>query len=300
MIYVLLSTYNGAQYLPQQLESILGQDCPNLHLLIRDDGSTDTTVSILHEYEAKYPQIKLIVGKNIGVVASFFALILAVPTNADFVAFCDQDDIWLSQKLSRAISCLNSLSITSPNLYCSATQLINAAGDYITTVQKKIKKLDLSYSLIGNIVTGCTAVFNQPLLKLLQNNQPKASEVILHDWWIYLLASACGKVCYDEQSFILYRQHANNVVGNTSFFKRIKKFCGNLKKYSISRQAAEFYRVYQHHLTHQQNQILTEYINTLRNGNFFIRFSYILRCPFHRVGILENLFFHIIILFKLG
>ena len=86
MIYIILSTYNGASYLHQQLDSILKQSIKDFILLIRDDGSTDKTLEILNEYAEQYKNIKLIKGKNIGVVASFFELVNAVPENADFLA----------------------------------------------------------------------------------------------------------------------------------------------------------------------------------------------------------------------
>ena len=105
-VQILMSTYNGEKYVNEQIDSLLQQDHTNLEILIRDDGSKDSTVSILEEYHKENPNIKLIIDKNKGVISSFFELAMKASEEADYFAFCDQDDYWKPQKISRAVNLL--------------------------------------------------------------------------------------------------------------------------------------------------------------------------------------------------
>ena len=106
-----MSTYNGEKYIKTQLDSILAQDYEEIDLLIRDDGSTDSTREILSAYAKKYSSITWYSGKNIGVQKSFFDLILKANLERDYYAFADQDDKWLPGKISRAVSILKEKSV---------------------------------------------------------------------------------------------------------------------------------------------------------------------------------------------
>lgn len=214
-VQILMSTYNGGQYIRTQLDSIIAQNIENKSLLIRDDGSTDDTVSIIHEYQKIYSWIVLQEGKNIGVQKSFFELISLSDESADFVAFADQDDQWLPLKLCTAVDCLKTFSEKEPALYCSDKLIVGKnLEDIDVTVSRVVRKAAFGNALVQNICTGCTAVINKSLLLLLKQNMPVNPEaVIMHDWWIYLVASCFGKVYYDSNAYIKYRQHGNNTAG---------------------------------------------------------------------------------------
>ncbi|HFL3236591.1 TPA: glycosyltransferase, partial [Clostridioides difficile] len=108
-VCVMLSTYNGEKYIDEQIESLLAQSQVDLHIHIRDDGSYDGTVQKVREYAKSYPdQIHVTEGENVGVIGSFFELMLQTSTVYDFYAFCDQDDVWKPYKLSRAVGRLQS------------------------------------------------------------------------------------------------------------------------------------------------------------------------------------------------
>jgi len=115
-VQVLLSTYNGDQFVKELVKSILGQSGVDVRLLIRDDGSTDTTLDILDLLAKSHPEIELIKATNCGVVGSFFEL-LSLAKDSDFYAFADQDDIWKPDKLISAVMMLESINSGEPTMY---------------------------------------------------------------------------------------------------------------------------------------------------------------------------------------
>ncbi len=207
MICVLLSTYNGEKYLAEQLESIKNQDVTDWCVLARDDGSSDQTLQILEEW-SKIINLKWYRGDNIKPAASFFSLIQNSP-DADYYAFCDQDDYWLQDKLSVAQKSLSSKA--GPAMYFSQTQMADASLKPIPTPALN-PRCNLQESLTRSVVTGCTLVINKKMRDFLLMYTP--TQVLMHDSWIYKLCmSLGGDVVYDPQSHILYRQHGNNVMG---------------------------------------------------------------------------------------
>ena len=132
-VQVLMSTYNGQTYLKKQIESILEQTYPNIELLVRDDGSSDHTIDILRDYEERYENIKVIYGKNIGVNGSFFYLL--AQSNSDYLAFSDQDDIWLPEKIQNAVEKLDYYTV--PALYAGNKILIDQNDSIIKENNKK-------------------------------------------------------------------------------------------------------------------------------------------------------------------
>lgn len=211
-IAVLLSTYNGERFLVEQIDSILTQKDVTVDLYIRDDGSTDNTIQILKKYRN---MISLYQGNNIGVGNSFMNLLYHINTNAMFYAFCDQDDIWLPNKLSHAISKLS--GITEPTLYCSNQILIDSEKKIIGKRYYSIPDISCMQILNNNTISGCTMVWNKSLQELLCDQKRRPSNQLLqkriHDVWLAMVASIVGNIIYDDNAFILYRQHESNVVG---------------------------------------------------------------------------------------
>lgn len=216
-VQILMSTYNGEEYLKEQIDSILRQSYPNIELLIRDDGSEDRTREILKQYEQENKHVKVIYGENKGVNGSFFTLV--ENCDADYIAFADQDDVWLPEKIQVAVTRLE--KIKEPALYACNKILIDGKDNIIEENNKKQKIPSFSNALVENICTGCTIVMNRKLTDLVKKHIPH--HAVLHDWWCYLLAAYAGTVIYDENAYILYRQHGNNVVGATgNIIDRIK------------------------------------------------------------------------------
>lgn len=252
-IQVLMSTYNGQTYLREQLDSILAQDCEEkglarLSVLVRDDGSTDGTVEILREYARRHPErFEWIAGENCGVIKSFFALIKHSDEESDYIALSDQDDFWPPEKLSVGIQKLEEMEEDGrPHLYCCKPQLVDEKLQPLTSeIKRPLIRPSFSNALVENIVTGCTAVMDRTMRDLVRSDIPDFT--VMHDWWLYLVASCFGTVFYDETPHIGYRQHSGNVVGwNVSrwreFQERVQRFRGNRR--NISRQVTEFLRIY--------------------------------------------------------
>ena len=223
-VAVLMSTYNGEKYLREQIESILAQKDIDLKLYIRDDGSSDSTIQIVREYLCKTDKITLNIGANVGVGNSFMQLVYDCPDDYDYYAFADQDDVWLPEKIIRAINKI--AENKTPVLYCSNQIVVDKNLNKIG--MRHIQLPDISYQQImcQNKITGCTMVWNRALQELLADKYRRPSTALLknriHDVWVAMVSSVIGEIIYDNEGYILYRQHESNVVGvrKTNIFKQ--------------------------------------------------------------------------------
>lgn len=241
-VQVLMSTYQGERFLREQIESLLHQTWKNLEILIRDDGSRDGTREILQEYSRNYTNIQVYLGENKGVAASFFALLKK--SDADYTAFCDQDDIWLPEKVEAAVAKLEPEN--GPALYCSNKILVDSAGVPLGKQDARSRRPGFGNAVVECICTGCTAMMNRKLAEVLKQRLP--DHAILHDWWSYLAASYVGKVIFDERAFIQYRQHEANVVGAKSgFWGEVQSKAAYIRKNrgKLEGQLTDFSRLYQ-------------------------------------------------------
>lgn len=229
-VTVIMSTYNGEKYIREQIESILNQKHCDIKLYIRDDGSKDKTVNIIQEY-TNDGKILLVQGENVGAKDSFMKAIQEAP-EAEYYALADQDDLWDEKKIFSAVRKIKEHEdVEKPVLYHSALNLADKDGKVYAKVG--------TYNNIGFLngetraVTGCTVVFNYKLMELLKLYFPKTYP--MHDAWIHNLCLAVnGKVVYDENSYIKYRQHDNNVVGGSKglmgSIKRRLRYLGKMEK----------------------------------------------------------------------
>jgi glycosyltransferase involved in cell wall biosynthesis len=298
-VKILLSTFNGENYLEEQLQSILKQDYENFELHIRDDGSKDKTREILQKYETMSERVFVTYGENIGVIAGFFSLIEKSYTSEPcYVALCDQDDVWKIDKISSALNLLRNYKNT-PAMYCSNTTLVSGDLKFIGETDLVTKSPSINNAFIENIAIGCTIVINYEALKLLicDNNKKK---IIMHDWWIYLVVSCFGEVIFDKNSKILYRQHSSNVVGANNnglkkWIERYKKYTKNNIVKNIYEQMEEFYRVYGSLLQGDSKLLVEDFI---KNRTFFKKFFYLISSKIYRQHLLDELFMKLIILFS--
>lgn len=220
-VAILLSAYNGEKYIEEQVHSIYRQDNCEIFLYVRDDGSTDKTIEILKKLK-KYYNLNIIQGNNIGWKRSFFELLYLVPDGYDYYAFSDQDDVWKPEKINRAITMME--KSTQPCLYCSAQVFVDENLNYLNIDLHRHPKN--SRQAMTNISSrGCSEVFNQKLLKILQRQS--VSTNFSHDRWVARVAIYTGKLLLDDESYILYRQHGNNSSGN-NFQPSIKNKINNL------------------------------------------------------------------------
>lgn len=209
-IVVLMSTYNGERFIDEQIRSILEQLPESGRLMVRDDGSRDSTVSRIKAFQDS--RIGLVCGENMGFARSFLTLLSTAPRDTEMLMFSDQDDVWLPEKIDRAWLRLQPLS-SQPGLYCSAQMLVDETLRPLQVTPPWPRGPSFSSALSENIVTGCTAAINRPAIELLQRaGVPEG--VRFHDWWLYLVVSAFGTVVVDDEPTLLYRQHGANLIGH--------------------------------------------------------------------------------------
>jgi len=206
---VLISTYQGEDFILEQLESILVQLPADGRILIRDDGSRDRTIALVESL--KEPRVTTLRGENLGFGASFLTLLAMAPADTDMVMFADQDDVWLPGKVDRAWQHLRALGEV-PALYGGAKLLVDEALRPLGRSPPWPRPPSFRNALSENIITGCTAAINRRAVKLMKR-AGVPSGVQFHDWWLYLVISAFGVVVHDEEPMLLYRQHSSNQIG---------------------------------------------------------------------------------------
>ena len=224
-IHILLSTYNGEQFLAEQIQSIQQQTVQDWKLLIRDDGSRDRTREIIQDFVAQDSRIHWInenESKNLGVIKSFHNL--AQFEEADVYFFSDQDDVWLPQKLELSLAEARKYPAEMPLLVYMDLTVVNQDLEVLSSSmirsQSGHANTELVQELTENTVTGGVAMVNHALIQLWNQTE----DILMHDWYLALLATAFGKLVYIDQPGELYRQHEHNVLGARTWSKRIRKW----------------------------------------------------------------------------
>lgn len=225
-IAVLICTKNGSRFIVEQLESIKNQDFKNLDIYISDNGSTDETISHVKEFDSsnKSVNISYIPGKDMHFANNFVFLAKNIEQKYDFYAFCDQDDVWSPNHISRGIGELSCFDKKLPLLHCSRTTLIDKSGVKIGQSKKFMKKPSFQNALVQSIAGGNTMIFNSSAYEILVKASLK-KKIVSHDWLLYILVSGCdGKIIYNQNPTVLYRQHDKNLIGsNNGFFNKFKR-----------------------------------------------------------------------------
>lgn len=265
-ILVLMSTYNGEQYLEKQIDSVFSQKNVELKLCIRDDGSTDMTIPIIEAFIINNPNVNFYTGENLKPAKSFMWLVHNCDIEeSEYFAFCDQDDVWIDNKLEVAINRLKVVD-DKPALYYCATK----------NVDKNLKKIDILFTnpkhtsslmdsiATGSLIPGCTMVFNRKLMILLRKHKPE--HLTMHDTWTHLVCLSCGGIVFaDNNPHILYRQHEGNFLGSKqkSIIERFNRLL-NLKT-SYSEMICEIFSNYYIFLSKESKIILASYVDYSSN-----------------------------------
>lgn len=244
LVDIVLTTFNGEKYLEEQLNSLLNQTYPHWRLIISDDGSTDETVRLLRRYEKLDDRIGIVnIVRQGGVVRNFYKALCF--STSDYVMFCDQDDIWLPDKVASMVNAIRSAELAlgnqTPLLGFSDLSLVDETGMVIHESFYRFNRLeprnnmDIRYLSWRSAVYGCTVIFNKALLK---KAMPMPFDIPMHDHWFALVAAKCGKIFYCPESNIYYRQHRDNVIGGAggSF---VEKLCSLRKLLSNTKNAAK-------------------------------------------------------------
>ena len=299
-VLVLMSTYNGEKYLKDQLDSILNQKVTDnicVDILIRDDGSTDSTTQIIIQYAKLYEyRIKYILGENIGYIKSFFTLI-QYADGYDYYALSDQDDIWMDNKILTALQWMKYENNDIPLLYgCTSYLIKNDLIPYGTTQTMK-HSIDFFNTIIQNYFPGHNQIMNQLLLNELKR-KIDCSKIYVHDSWILNVAVVCGKAIFNNSPHTLYRQHDNNEVGFGKgkidwVLQRLKRIRnGDAKKYY--QQINYFFCIYKDKMTDLEINQLSLFIDS--EHCFLKRVSSLFKLKFYRQTIIQTIMFRILYL----
>jgi glycosyltransferase involved in cell wall biosynthesis len=281
-VTILLATFNGERYLADQIESIVSQTYTNWRLLISDDSSNDGTFEILKLYQKKYADKVRILDSPVSYGCArdnFFYLM----NNADsgYIMLCDQDDVWLPSKIEITLNRMKQLEAAfgadCPILVFTDLEVVDEdlnlkASSFMRFSHLSGDRTSLNNLLIQNIATGCTIMVNKSLLGISQNYKD-SKQILMHDWWLALVASALGKIEYINVPPIKYRQHEANAVGakNTRSLRYMlrKAFGGKDITLSIkrtTRQATQFLASYRDELNADDLRLVEGYAGLYKRG----------------------------------
>lgn len=293
---ILLATYQGARFLDAQLESILTQTYPHFHIRLRDDGSNDETQSIIQKWAKTYPHQFTVMPSmgRLGIKGNFSSLMNS--SQAPYVMFADQDDIWLPQKIEMSVDCIKEME----RRYGAHLPLVVHTD--LTVVDEHLHELSSSFwrythlnphlntlnrLLPQNVLTGCTMLMNRSLVELAY---PIPQAALMHDWWVALTAACFGHIQHLNQSTVLYRQHGHNDTGAKPYslwvpLKYYKKALTNPKKNHL--QAKQLLSRYGSLLREEKVHLLKKYIE-LDALPFIKKNRQIVKYQFFKQGILRN------------
>ncbi|MCS7084310.1 MAG: glycosyltransferase family 2 protein [Aquificaceae bacterium] len=299
-VSLLLSTYNGEKYLRELLSSLERQSYRNWLLYVRDDGSNDSTIKILEEFEKSHRGriFLLLDGERLGPCVSFLRLL--AKAEGDYFLFVDQDDVWLEDKikdkLNAAIAFEKTFGHNFPilvhtDLFVSDERLRIIASSFwayqnINPWHKSLKNL-----LILNTVTGCATLINKPFKELITELPTKA---IMHDWWLALIASAFGHIEPIPKQTILYRQHQNQNTGakRYGFLYYARKLKGGFKLKKALRdrmaQADEFLKLYSKKLSTEKITEVKGFLELCKEKKFLKGWK-ALKNGYHSHGLYRNI-----------
>ena len=236
-VLILLASYNGARWLPDQLASIAAQDLGDWALWVSDDGSADATRQVVRDFAAARAgrnEVRLVDGPKTGTAAGNFLHLLARPDlplgPRTHVAFADQDDVWRPEKLSRALERLAAVPEGTPALYGAQSRHIDEDGRPCGRSRRPRRPVELGNAVVQNLVSGHSAVLS-PAGAALARVAGAPPGVVFHDWWLsQLLLAAGGEIVIDEAEVLDYRQHGGNTlgapVGLVAFLVRARQMLG--------------------------------------------------------------------------
>jgi glycosyltransferase involved in cell wall biosynthesis len=214
-ITILMASYNGARYLPEQLASIAAQTHSNWRLIISDDGSSDATCAIIDAFAATYPfgKVLRVDGPRQGATANFLTLLQQTATGSGFTAFADQDDIWHPTKLAKGLEYLKNTPDSAPAVYGCRVNIITENGRFVREGPTRPRGPSLRNAMVQNIIGGHGALLN-PAGTAVLRAATRVPFPAYHDWWLYLLMTAVGGVVIlDPNPRLDYRQHGSNLLG---------------------------------------------------------------------------------------
>lgn len=294
---MVLATYRGARFLPEQLASVAAQQGVEWRLLVRDDGSCDETLAIVEAFGRDHRgRVELFDDGEVGLgAAQSFGRLLAAST-APYVFSCDQDDVWLPDKLEQSVARLQGAERERgaewPVLVHTDLQVVDEQLRSIAPSMNRYQHLgaearsSLRALLVQNCVTGCTAGMNRALLELAL---PLPPEAIMHDWYLALTAAATGSVLYLADATVVYRQHGTNALGARRYDLRARPTLAEMRA-SLERtfeQAGALHGRLAGRLAPREAALIRQYAELATSGPLRRRWR-VARSGFWKHGIARN------------
>jgi len=305
-IDIILATFNGEAYLAAQIASLLQQTYHNWYLIIRDDGSQDSTVDIIQRYRVQHPdKIKLINDGNLNLGAKSNFARLLTHAKADYIMFCDQDDVWLPQKIQITYDKMKTLETelgeNTPLLVHTDVKVVDPTLQVVAKSLWQYQKSDpekgstLRRLLLQNVATGCTVMINKPLR---ERALPIPNDAMMHDWWLALVAAAFGYISHISEPTLLYRQHERSDIGAKAwnahmaflYLRRLGETIRNINKVNlqVQKQAEVFLERYRDVLRDSDKEMVAIYSH-LSKQNYFMRKYYMIEYGFFYTDLLRNI-----------
>ena len=278
-VEILLATYNGEQYIEEQIESIMQQEYTNWIVRACDDASSDRTYEILQEYQEKFPDKFVIEKKEKGSgSAKFNFFYLLKQSTCDYVMCCDQDDVWLPNKISLTMQEMNKQEDSNvPVLVHTDLKVVDdkleVIGESFFAHSNLRKSFTYPEVLIQNHVTGCTMMMNRALVNLLIE-EVDYKRILMHDWLAAIVATGFGKVGFVDCPTMLYRQHAINSVGakKYGFALLVSKLKNNSIRKSLmdtTKQAGEIAEAYGDKFDEETYQLTSQYAKIFERNKIY-------------------------------
>ena len=288
---ILLSTYNGADFIPEFLESLANQSFRRIALYWRDDGSADSSAALVDSARLGCSITRITSNARIGPARSFLELLQAAAGRHASYHFADQDDIWLQDRVRIAHEAVTMRTV--PALYHAPAQPVNSVG---TPIGRPIPApiASFEHALVENCVIGCTSAINAETAQLMIKGAPRG--VLMHDWWAYLIATGLGEVIAGADSQVLYRQHGSNVVGANIGLRRItgrfqRAWRRGKSAPAVTGQLVEFLRIHGGALR-LDRRIALESMVACRSS-ISARMKVALSPPFRRTSSLDQMLFRV-------
>jgi len=291
MLSILLATYNGEKYVAELLDSLLAQTYGDFKLYIQDDKSTDGTFYETTKYAMENPD-RVIAYKNEentgGAKHNFLKMMIEYKD--DYVMLCDQDDVWLPDKIETSLRKMKEMETahgsSTPLLVHTDLKVVDDNLNVIRSSYRKMANISFKFTAMNNLVTmniatGCTIIYNRALAEMLT---AEPDFFVMHDWWAALVAAAFGKIGSVRQRTVLYRQHTENDIGAKKarsvryvryVLTHIDIMAGKL--YNSHRQAGSFLKMYDERLSDEQKELLAAHASMpelTKTGKLRLMFRY--------------------------
>lgn len=299
-VTVLLSCFRCRSFVAEQIDSILKQAGVDLHLIVRDDGSDDGTADIVRAIAAADSRVTLVEGRNLGVIASFFALLgHEAVADAPFVALADQDDIWPPGRLARQCAALAALPADEPGLCFGSFVRIDDAGTALDDRPIRPPLPDKGALLSENQIPGCTMMLNQAGHAIVRASLPPPERIFMHDWWVEQVIAFTGTIVRIDDVVLHYRQHDGNLIGLPSTLgiwrDRIARIRQLRSRHPLLAQIEELHRRFGDRMEAADRARVERFLRAA-GGGWGERLAYAFSSDFRRARRSDDLFLRLLLL----